>query len=88
MQSLHDLGARKVLVTGTGPMGCAPAELAMRSPSGVCAPHLQEASALFNPQLIEMINGLNSEYGANIFIASNTNQLTYDYIYNPRAYGK
>ncbi|XWS42618.1 hypothetical protein CRYUN_Cryun16bG0029300 [Craigia yunnanensis] len=87
LMSLHDLGARKVLVTGTGPMGCVPAELAMRSPSGQCAPRLQEASELFNPQLVEMTNGLNDEYGANIFIVSNTNQVAYDFIYNPGAYG-
>ncbi|XWS58452.1 hypothetical protein CRYUN_Cryun08bG0034800 [Craigia yunnanensis] len=34
LMRLYDLGARKVLVTGTGPLGCVPAELAMRSPSG------------------------------------------------------
>ncbi|KAE8684232.1 GDSL esterase/lipase [Hibiscus syriacus] len=33
LMRLYDLGARKVLVTGTGPMGCVPAELAMRSPT-------------------------------------------------------
>ncbi|XWS58451.1 hypothetical protein CRYUN_Cryun08bG0034800 [Craigia yunnanensis] len=87
LMRLYDLGARKVLVTGTGPLGCVPAELAMRSPSGQCAPQLQEAASLFNPQLVEMINELNDAYGANIFIASNTQQQTNDFIRNPAAYG-
>lgn len=87
-QRLYDLGARKVLVTGTGPLGCVPAELAMRSGNGQCAPELQRAAALFNPQLVEMINGLNSEYGDNIFIAANTNAQTNDFISNPGAFGK
>ncbi|KAK8591342.1 hypothetical protein V6N13_031389 [Hibiscus sabdariffa] len=84
---LYDLGARRVLVTGTGPLGCVPAELAMRSQSGRCAPELMEAAALYNPQLIEMVNGLNSQLGANIFIAANTQQQTNDFISNPGAFG-
>ncbi|XVF42383.1 hypothetical protein PTKIN_Ptkin01aG0357700 [Pterospermum kingtungense] len=87
LMSLYELGARKVLVTGTGPLGCVPAELAMRSTNGQCAPDLQQAAGLFNPQLVQMINGLNSEYGENIFIAANTNQQTNDFISNPGAYG-
>ncbi|KAK8542945.1 hypothetical protein V6N12_015521 [Hibiscus sabdariffa] len=84
---LYDLGARRVLVTGTGPLGCVPAELAMRSQSGQCAPELMAAAALYNPQLIEMVNGLNSQLGANIFIAANTQQQTNDFISNPGAFG-
>ncbi|KAG4112609.1 hypothetical protein ERO13_D13G171800v2 [Gossypium hirsutum] len=76
-----------VLVTGTGPLGCVPAELAMRSPSGQCATELQQPAALYNPQLVEMVNGLNSQLGANIFIAANTQQQTSDFISNPGAYG-
>ncbi|XP_017977899.1 PREDICTED: GDSL esterase/lipase At5g33370 [Theobroma cacao] len=87
LRKLYDLGARRVLVTGTGPLGCVPAELAMRSLSGQCAPDLQRAAALYNPQLVQMINGLNSEIGAKVFIAANTQQQTNDFISNPRAYG-
>ncbi|KAE8664703.1 GDSL esterase/lipase [Hibiscus syriacus] len=87
LMRLHDLGAQRVLVTGTGPLGCVPAELAMRSPNGQCAAELQQAASLFNPQLVEMINGLNSDYGANIFISANTQQQTNDFISNPGAYG-
>ncbi|GFZ14507.1 GDSL-like Lipase/Acylhydrolase superfamily protein [Actinidia rufa] len=84
---LFELGSRRVLVTGTGPMGCVPAELAQRSRAGECAVDLQRAAALFNPQLTRMIGELNSELGAQVFIAANTMRMHMDFISNPRAYG-
>ncbi|KAJ8747753.1 hypothetical protein K2173_017900 [Erythroxylum novogranatense] len=84
---LYNLGARRVLVTGTGPLGCVPAELAMRSRNGECAVELQRAAALFNPQLVQMINGLNNEIGSDVFIAANAYKMNMDFITNPRAYG-
>ncbi|CAK9137729.1 unnamed protein product [Ilex paraguariensis] len=87
LMRLYELGGRRVLVTGTGPMGCVPAELAMRSRAGECAVELQRAAALFNPQLVQMINGLNSQIGANIFIPVNTMPMHMDFISDPQAYG-
>lgn len=87
MQRLYDLGVRRVLVTGTGPMGCVPAELAMRSRTGDCDVELQRAASLFNPQLVQMIKGLNQEVGADVFIAANAYQMHMDFISNPRAFG-
>lgn len=87
MQRLHELGARRVLVTGTGPLGCVPAELAQHSRNGECAVELQRASALFNPQLTQLINELNAELGDHVFIAANTDQMHIDFITNPQAYG-
>ncbi|KAF8392085.1 hypothetical protein HHK36_022426 [Tetracentron sinense] len=84
---LYELGARRVLVTGTGPMGCVPAELAMRSTNGECAVELQRAARLFNPQLIQMIRGLNSQIGADIFIAVNAVEMQRDFIKDPQQYG-
>ncbi|CAH9129947.1 unnamed protein product [Cuscuta epithymum] len=84
---LHDLGARRVLVTGTGPIGCVPSELAQRSPTGVCAVELVRAAGLFNPQLRELIAQLNNEVGGNVFIAANTHQMNMDFVSNPAAYG-
>ncbi|KAL5837308.1 hypothetical protein ACOSQ3_014477 [Xanthoceras sorbifolium] len=84
---LYKLGARRVLVTGTGPMGCVPAELAMRSTNGGCPAELQRAAALYNPQLVQMLQGLNREIGKNVFIAANTQQMHMDFISDPQAYG-
>ncbi|KAG8390826.1 hypothetical protein BUALT_Bualt01G0123900 [Buddleja alternifolia] len=84
---LYELGARRVLVTGTGPLGCVPAELAMRGRNGQCSPELQQAAQLFNPQLTQMLLSLNSQLGQNVFISANTQLTHYDFISNPQAFG-
>ncbi|XP_021898226.1 GDSL esterase/lipase At5g18430-like [Carica papaya] len=85
---VHQLGGRRVLVTGTGPMGCVPAELAMRgSSNGGCSTELQRAASLYNPQLIQMLNGLNGKLGRHVFIAANTHQMHLDFLAQPQAYG-
>lgn len=75
-------------MTGTGPLGCVPAELAMRSRTGICDPELQRAAGLYNPQLNQMLSALNSEIGADVFIAVNTELMKNDFISDPQAYGK
>ncbi|KAI5423961.1 GDSL esterase/lipase At5g33370 [Lathyrus oleraceus] len=87
LRKLYDLGARRVLVTGTGPMGCAPAELAMRSRNGNCDVELQRAASLYNPQLVDMIRGLNQQIGSDIFVAADAYRMHMDFISNPQAYG-
>ncbi|KAL6501195.1 hypothetical protein OROHE_025058 [Orobanche hederae] len=87
LRRLYDLGARRVLVTGTGPLGCVPAELAQRSRAGECAVELMRAAGLFNPQLTEMLGSLNTEIGADVFVAANTYAMHMDFISNPQTYG-
>ncbi|XP_073306024.1 GDSL esterase/lipase At5g33370-like [Primulina huaijiensis] len=87
LQRLYEFGARRVLVTGTGPLGCVPAELAQHSVNGECAEELQHAASLFNPQLVKMLDQLNQEIGDNVFLAANTNQMHMDFISNPQNFG-
>ncbi|KAG8088645.1 hypothetical protein GUJ93_ZPchr0010g11040 [Zizania palustris] len=87
LQRLYEMGARRVLVTGTGPLGCAPAERAMHSRNGECAPDLMRASDLFNPQLSRVLDELNDRYGAGTFIAANAFRVHMDFISNPAAFG-
>ncbi|PIA25709.1 hypothetical protein AQUCO_10800005v1 [Aquilegia coerulea] len=84
---LYDLGVRRVIVTGSGPLGCVPAMLAQRSTNGGCSEELQQATALFNPQLVEMIKQINKEKGSDVFIAANSNQMHQDFITDPQAFG-
>lgn len=74
-------------MTGTGPLGCVPAELAQHSRNGECAAELMKAASLFNPQLVQMLDQLNQEVGENVFIAANTNQMHLDFISNPQQFG-
>nr|XP_043634211.1 GDSL esterase/lipase At5g33370-like isoform X2 [Erigeron canadensis] len=87
LSRMYDLGARRVLVMGTGPMGCVPAELAQRSRTGECSVELQRAADLYNPQLNDMLRSLNDEKGGQIFVAANTMRMHMDFISNPQAYG-
>ncbi|KAL9235682.1 hypothetical protein vseg_010423 [Gypsophila vaccaria] len=85
---LYELGARRVLVTGTGPLGCVPGELASQaSLNGACAPQPQYAASLFNPQLTQMLQELNNQIGSDVFIATNTGGMLGGFINNPTAYG-
>ncbi|KAG7989819.1 hypothetical protein I3843_03G256200 [Carya illinoinensis] len=81
---LYELGARRVMVTGTGPLGCVPAELAMRSRNGECA---EEAAGIFNPALGQMLQQLNSEIGADVFVAANAFRMNMDFINYPQRFG-
>lgn len=81
------MGARRVMVTSTGPLGCVPAELAQRSRNGECAAELQQAADLFNPQLEQLLNNLNSEIGSDVFISANAFTMNMNFINDPQAYG-
>ncbi|XP_071702382.1 GDSL esterase/lipase LTL1-like [Rutidosis leptorrhynchoides] len=87
LKQLYQLGLRRIMVSGTGPLGCAPAELAQHSPDGNCAPELQRAANLFNPQIQALADSLNSKIGSNVFIGVNTRETNFDFISNPERYG-
>ncbi|KAE8772676.1 GDSL esterase/lipase [Hordeum vulgare] len=74
MQRLYDMGARRVVVTGTGPLGCAPAQVA-RSRGGECDADLTS------------MEELNARYGSRTFIAASTFRIHLDFISDPAAYG-
>ncbi|XP_031278356.1 GDSL esterase/lipase At4g28780-like [Pistacia vera] len=86
---LYGLGARRVIVTGIGQLGCVPAELALAgSVKGECAGEPQQAKAIYNPLLVQMLQELNTNVlGSNIFIASNAFDMNMDIINDPKRFG-
>ncbi|PWZ21607.1 hypothetical protein Zm00014a_008203 [Zea mays] len=87
---LHDLGARRVLVQGVGPIGCVPAELALHSADGACDPELQRAAEMYNPRLMALLADLNARLGGGsdpVFVGVNTHRIHNDFIDDPSAYG-
>ncbi|XP_062221567.1 GDSL esterase/lipase At5g33370-like [Phragmites australis] len=87
LKRMYDLGARRVLVQGVGPIGCVPAELALHSLDGRCDPELQRASAMYNPRLMAMLAELNAQVGGDVFVGVNTQRIHNDFIDDPKAYG-
>ncbi|CAN1132095.1 GDSL esterase/lipase At5g33370 [Linum perenne] len=94
---MYELGARRVLVRGTGPVGCYPKVLAAKKSKkrskykynkDECDDELQNAVASFNARLFQMTTQMNSEFGYDVFISFNSFALFTDFIANPRAYGK
>ncbi|XP_057722054.1 GDSL esterase/lipase At4g28780-like [Arachis stenosperma] len=87
LQRLYELGARRVLVSGTGPLGCVPSQLASKSTNGDCVPELQEAAQIYNPLLVQMTRDLNSQVGSDVFVAVNAFIMNMDFITKPQTFG-
>ncbi|WJX11873.1 hypothetical protein P8452_02431 [Trifolium repens] len=84
---LFDLGARRVLVTGAGPLGCVPAQLATRSINGECVNEIQQAAQIFNQLLFQMLKDLNTQLGSDVFIVADAYQMNMNLINNPQSFG-
>ncbi|KAL7160350.1 hypothetical protein ABFS83_01G089000 [Erythranthe nasuta] len=64
----NNFGARKVVVSGVGPLGCTPAEIAKGTNGTACADSVNDAVTLFNDKLKLMVNGLNQNLTAAEFV--------------------
>ncbi|KAI3468926.1 hypothetical protein Pfo_025589 [Paulownia fortunei] len=58
--TLYNFGARKVSVSGLGPIGCIPAELARGTNGSACVDSINNAVQLFNDKLKLLVNDLNN----------------------------
>ena len=86
-KQLYNLGARNVLVTDVGPIGCIPSQLAVKSVNGECVDSDNYLAINFNDGLKQLLSTLNSQFGDSKFVYVNTYDPIYAYSNNPTKYG-
>lgn len=91
MQELYSLGARKVVVTAVGPIGCIPYQLARFTGNNKtrCNEKINQAIVLFNTGLRQMVDQFNGGQlpGAK-FLYLDSYKSSLDLYLNPAASGK
>ncbi|WCJ25210.1 GDSL esterase/lipase At5g37690 [Euphorbia peplus] len=83
---LHQLGARKVIFHGLGPLGCIPSQR-VKSKTGQCLKRVNEWVLEFNSKVKRLINTLNQRLPNASFLFVDTYGDILDLISNPTAYG-
>ncbi|XP_065879481.1 uncharacterized protein [Euphorbia lathyris] len=84
IMSLYNSGARKVAVTGIGPIGCTPGATASSERNGkLCVDSMNQAANLFNHRLELLVDELNTDVTDAKFIYLNTYGIVEEYISTP-----
>ncbi|CAI0408892.1 unnamed protein product [Linum tenue] len=90
LKRLHELGARKLVVVGVGPLGCIPFVRAVKLiPPGQCSTEVNAIVQGYNGKLIRALRGLNRDMGPDrsIFVYANSYDIFLNIISNHRSYG-
>ncbi|KAL8133188.1 hypothetical protein AgCh_008594 [Apium graveolens] len=83
---LYNLGARKVIISGIGLLGCIPSILA-QSNSGKCSEQVNQLVLPFNTNLRTMVTNLNTNLPGSNFIYLDIHNMFQDILRNSRLYG-
>jgi len=86
-QTLHNLGVRKLLFTGLGPVGCIPLQRVLTT-DGSCQQILNDYAVKFNAAVKNLITDLSSKLPAAGFIFTDGYDFFMKMIENPKAYGE
>ncbi|XP_061374661.1 GDSL esterase/lipase At5g37690 [Gastrolobium bilobum] len=86
LTTLYQLGARKMVFNGLGPLGCIPSQR-VKSKRGQCLKQVNEWIQQFNSNVQKLINRLNHRLPNAKLIFADTYPLVLDLINNPSAYG-
>lgn len=89
MQGLYNLGARKVIVTGVGQIGCIPYQLARYNGNGSrCNEEINSAIVLFNSGLKRLVDGYNmGQLPGAKFVYLDSFRSSQDLVQNAKTYG-
>ncbi|XWS30837.1 hypothetical protein CRYUN_Cryun23aG0025100 [Craigia yunnanensis] len=83
---LYQLGARKILYHGLGPLGCIPSQR-VKSNTGQCLTRVNEWVMEFNSKVQNLINSLNKRLPNAQMMFADTYSAVLDLIINPTVYG-
>ncbi|XP_074294559.1 GDSL esterase/lipase At5g37690 [Silene latifolia] len=83
---LYNLGARKVLFNGLGPLGCIPSQR-IKSRKGICLNQVNKWAQAFNSQVQQLSLKLNKRYHDAQFGFADTYKDVLDLIDHPQTYG-
>lgn len=86
-QRLYQLGARKMLFHGLGPLGCIPSQR-VKSKTGQCLKRVNQLVLEFNSKVKNLVASLNGRLPNAKLIFADTYSGILDLIDNPSAYGK
>ncbi|KAL0866591.1 hypothetical protein Bca101_045709 [Brassica carinata] len=85
---LHELGARKFVVVGVGPLGCIPFARALNLiPAGKCSDQVNQIVRGYNMKLRHSLATLNTEYHNTTFVYANSYDLFLKLVLNYRQFG-
>ncbi|KAE8708435.1 GDSL esterase/lipase [Hibiscus syriacus] len=89
LERLHEMGARKFIIVGVGPLGCIPFVRAFNLlPSGKCSSRVNALIQAYNQRLKKLLNRLNQEMGPDaIFVFANSYDVFMDILANYRGFG-
>lgn len=88
MQSLYDLGARKIAVAGVPPLGCVPMVRTVRGGmTRECVDIYNQASVLLNTELSAQLTTLASDLPGSLILYIDIYDILLDLIMNPTNYG-
>ncbi|KAK1301115.1 GDSL esterase/lipase [Acorus calamus] len=69
LKTLYDLGGRRFLIAGLGPLGCIPNQIGYSNEStDNCVEHTNRMASRFNSKLKSMLRGLNSDLSGAYFL--------------------
>ena len=87
LKQLYNLGAKQILVTDIGPIGCIPSQLAVKSVNGECIDFDNNLAINYNAGLKLLISQLNSQFLDSKFIYVDSYDPILEYRNNPTKYG-
>ncbi|KAM7505884.1 hypothetical protein LguiB_004788 [Lonicera macranthoides] len=88
IKTLYNYGARKVALSGLGPIGCIPFEIATQGTNGApCVDKINVAVQFFNKKLISLVDELNSNFTDAEFIYLNLYDISTQVFANALSFG-